>query len=418
MKHILAGAAAAVAVGASGSAAALEWSIEPSTAFRYDWTNNYRFLAGGSDPGWDIAVSPGFKATTQSATTAFTWTGNVSAVHSSVVDPRNRIDANTSLSWSNRDERNTYAATFTYVRDLTLASELTTTGYLTDVVSRNSYIFSPSYTRALTERWSFGISGSANWARYSRTGDNGLDNYNNYSVSPTLSYALTPQTRITGGIAGAWYHGTPIENRTTSYSATVGITHQYSERLNVAANVGYAHTHTQTDGLFVCLVPQVVSGQIVDQLFPSANCPVPLTNTGASDQTSNTPIYNLSATWNLSELSTVTGSASEAIIPSGLGSTLNAKSYFVGLSHNLTERLNSNVSVSLTDSKLSGSTGGVPSSQYRNLSASLSYRLSLRWNLDAGYRYSQIVFSGSPNLSQHFLYAALRYDFARMAFSQ
>lgn len=155
MKRILAGmASAGLMLSVAGGAAAAEWTIQPSIGFRTDYADNYLFVQGGHNPGYDISLSPGFKATEQTETTSLSWTANLSGVHNDVIDPRNRIDANSSLNWSYKTERDVYAASLLYVRDLTLASELTTTGYLTSIVHRNSYIFSASYTHALSERWS------------------------------------------------------------------------------------------------------------------------------------------------------------------------------------------------------------------------------------------------------------------------
>jgi hypothetical protein len=418
MNRIWVGMASAGLVLAAGSAAAAEWSIEPYIGLRTDYSDNYLFVQGGHNPGWDVSLSPGFKATEQTETTSFTWTANLSAVHNDVIDPRNRVDANTTLGWQYKGERDTYGATLTYVRDLTLASELTNTGYLTSVVERNSYIFTPSYARQLTERWAAGISASAAFSRYAQTGDNGLDNYDSYGVSPTLSYALDPQTKVIGALGGSWYRATPIENRTDSYTATIGITHQYTERLKLGATVGYAHTHVQTDGLFQCIVALNVNGSTVDETFPNSNCPVALTNTGAADVTTNSPVYSANFTWDLSELTTLTGTAARAIVPSGLGSTLDSQSYGLGLGHKFTERLSGNLNASLTHSKFSGGLG-VPSSEYRTILANLSWRMLEQLTVEGGYRFSQIGFAGpSPNLNQSLIYLALRYDFQRIAVSR
>jgi len=420
MPRIPVALAFAAAVVAAAPAAALEWDLEPSIATRYDYNTNTRLLQSGHDSGWDVALTPGFRATAQSASTAFTWTGGLSAVHNSVIDPRNRVDANSGLAWRYSDERSTWALNMNYVRDLTLASELTTTGYLNQVVTRNAYTAAPSYTRALTERLSATLGLTGNWSRYGHTGDNGLNDYDSYSAAPGLIYALSPRTSATFTLAGSYFRASPLDSTSQSDSASVGLSHQYSERLQVSASVGYAHTRSHVASQLQCLLP--TSAGLVQE--PNEECefaspPVTLTTVPGADSSRNSPVYNLAVTWAATELTTLTASAAEAIVPSGLGATLDSRSYGLALAQKLTERLSASLSGQLAASRFAGGTSLGSNSQYRGLNANLNWKVTQQWSMDTGYRYAEVLFpGGSSSLHNNTVYAALRYDFTRMALSR
>ncbi len=157
----------------------------------------------------------------------------------SVVDDRE--DPNLSLGWQRETETGGFGLLAQYTESSTLSGTVLDTGVVTTDGTQKMSSLTANWSSAVTERSTLANELRYNHARYDITTLTGYDEYSNYL---TWTYAWSERTDLITGFEARRYEpqDTTTAIATNSYVPSIGIKHQFSERLEGAMHVGVNET--------------------------------------------------------------------------------------------------------------------------------------------------------------------------------
>ena len=147
-------------------------------------------------------------------------------------------DLNTDDQFFNMDaayraELNLFRLEADYNRDSTRTSELETTGFVSESIRRNALILRPSYQRTLNERTSLQLGYSYTDVDYEEKGNRqGFIDYRYDVADFGVVYNLSERSNFQALLGVAKYDADNITSESTSYWFQLGLTYQFTERLN------------------------------------------------------------------------------------------------------------------------------------------------------------------------------------------
>lgn len=389
------------------AAHAAEWAIEPAIESRGNWTDNINLTPGVHDNvyGWSLGPRVTFARRTEASEVAGTASLGVNRYPGN--SSLDTDDVGLSLNSQLREERNTYGLAAAFTRDSTLQTELATTGIVQTRRQRNLLTFGPSWSYALTERASVFAQYRYDQSRYQAGA--GLVDYTNQQGSGGIQYLLYERTAASLSASYSRYKtddGSILQNST---GVNLGLTHNLSERLTLAAGIGLRRSDTRVTSSFqFCPFGSVA-------LCDAFNIPLQtLTNT--SNISDSGTSYNLSADYKW-ERETANFTASRDINPTGTGLVVQTDRLAAGLSHQFNEKLSGNVNGAWLVSRYIGGLGGDTS--YYNLNSSLSWRLDQWWTAGAGYAYAWQKAKGAPESAvANSIYLSISYNWPKISLSR
>jgi hypothetical protein len=236
------------------------------------------------------------------------------------------------LSSAYQTERNTWVLDATSTRDSPLANEQTgsDTGAVQTLKIRETHGFSPSWTRRLTERIKLQLMYQLNDTSYVNGQSVGLYDYRYRTASAVVSNQLSEQNQVfvTGGYSS--FHTPATGNDSTTRSAQLGITQNFSESTQGTLQAGARRTETSIQGGKPIYQRFFIPG-FIDTLVQTG-----VTQDAHSQETSS--MFSASLDKNY-EITRVNMTLSRSFVPSGTGTEIEQDSFDFRLNRTITPRM-------------------------------------------------------------------------------
>ncbi len=245
-----------------------------------------------------------------------------------------------------------------------------------------------AYTYALTERWSLGATagGYGNWYEGIEGGGGSLQNNRGYFAGGKVGYAYSDRTQMT--FSAVYSHYSSDVTRSGYVTTTLGVAHQFSPQLTISASVGGFWSDIEaTRNALVCPTTPILCDT---GLVPR----VPITT---SDQRHDSgPLYGGNISYAFSERTQLAASLVENLTPSAAGTINKSDIAYASLSHQFSERLGGRLGVSYVRTVFPVALAGSSTTNYYQGEIGVSYLLTERWKVEAGYRYARAQYSQNP----------------------
>lgn len=341
---------------------AAEWSAQPSLAIRGVYNSNLILTASPHEDTWGYWVSPGMKYAGATENLEISGKTEADFVQYYGGNDQTFTNMNFPLSMNYRTERETFSLDGRFTRDNTLMGELQQTGVVLRFTQRNYWNVNPSWTHALTERWSIQAAYQYTSASYENGLQLGLVNYTTQGGSTSLSYRLTERDLVRATGTFAYFQAPQASDlRSTIYGGQVEWRHEFTESLTGSITGG---------GKFVSSELQVGS------VSPKDTQAVWVGNA------------TLLKKW---EDSTLRLEASQEVYPSGFGLLLQTSRVGIGVTKDATDRLRFSLDAAayLAQSVGSPPTGATfPRNRYLSVTPAVHWRMAEWWAIDVNYTYA------------------------------
>jgi opacity protein-like surface antigen len=379
------------------TAIAQEWVVNSGFTTGASYTDNYFLTTTGKQSGTTLTIAPFVNAarnTESSSVNAFLGVGanKVFGVTPSTEYLSGRLGLNGTLT----EERSTYGAFFNASRNSTLQSQPLSSGVGLARTYQDALLTGATYSYALSERWTAGA--NASWyANNYQAVQPGLDSPTDnrgYTAGGSLTYLYSPRTQLTG--SASYSHFQSDVSRSNYVTATVGVTHQFSERLTLFASVGHFWSHNEalTDATVCPTTP------ILCELGLAT--PIVIVSGGSGNV--NGPLYNGNLNWQLTERTSFLATLAQQLGPTATGGATGVltKTQTAGatLLHQFSERLTGRVGAGYIKTIYPPVQNVSISNTYYSGTAGVSYRLAERWTLDLGYTHSRTEYSQNDERPQ------------------
>lgn len=378
---------------------AAEWSLEPTLSVRTRYDDNFRLGTRNELAVWETSLLP--KLTFARKTELSQIEGiagfNLRRFDEEGLDTNDRFMR---FNSSRASERSRWGLNGEYTQDSTLDSELVEEERFFDRVPRERLSLSPSWSRLLTETTSLSASYRLVDVSYpDAPNDQQFIDYRYHTGSLNLGYQLSMPTRLMAQLSLSRSDRENDTLSTDSQQLSLGLEHQFSERLSSSLLAGYGRTDTDyLQGFLSCsgvVLPGFLfgeSGSVCVDPITLNTIPFTLASTTATSSSTNT-VFSGDLSYRL-ETGELSVQASRSITPyTNGGLVLNDR---VGLKavHRFSSQLQGSLSL---DWYKTGNTDDAAATLDR---ATTSIRPSLRWDFDpdwslaATYRYFRQEYEG------------------------
>ncbi|HZP87849.1 MAG TPA: hypothetical protein VFB54_13620 [Burkholderiales bacterium] len=357
------------------AASAMDKTGRLSISLSEEYNDNVRLIATKHPTVYISTLSPAAEC---SATTE-----TFSALARSRIDVR-RYEGDSSLNSTNvlaegvltkQLTRHTLGLRATFLRDPTLASELTNTGIVQENRQRTSLGLNPVWTSQLSERTSWKLSHEFADVRYQDTSGTSLTNYRAGTTRTGLEYRYTERSTAFVDAGFGYFRPERLGTRSDTRYIVIGAKHQLSERVRVQGFVGPRQVEAPSSG-------------------PSRNKSGWLANLGFERST---------------ERGVARLSVAREVNPLGSGDITQTDKLNVSWSSKLSERLLWSVSGSFYRNQLV--IGSPLRDHYYRIEGNMSWLMTKRWTIEAGIvRAHQNPDSGS-SVSANQVFVGVKYDF-------
>jgi hypothetical protein len=272
-----------------------------------------------------------------------------------------------------------------YRRESTQASQLAATGINVGRTQVGTLSLGPQWTRSLTEKLSSSASASYVQARYDPSTGAKLTDYTTYGATLGLKYSVSERTTTGLSLAYSKFDTSPFTSRSDSWTLSGNGSYRLSERLTGSMSLGIQRVRTdQAQQALICpadpllcqlgLVPYIPAGTV-----------------GKSTETKFP--FSLSLQWDMSEVESLSASASQQVNPLGTGTVVSSTQFIAAYNRALSPRLQLSVSTNYTISSL---LDGANLGYYFTVSPVLSWQIDQAWSAGAGYSFSRTAYSYTP----------------------
>jgi len=362
---------------------AAEWTAEPSATLRHEYNDNIGLTTQPHNSVNGNVITPRLDLGMHAEAWQITGSAEASRRRYSGESELDRDDNAFRLSSAYQTERNTWVLDATSTRDSPLASEQTgsDTGAVQTLKIREAHGFSPSWTRMLTERIKLQLMYQLNDTSYVNGQSVGLYDYRYRTASTTVSNQLSEQYQVfvTGGYSS--FHTPATGNDSTTRSAQLGITQNFSESMQGTLQAGARRTETLTQGghpVYTRFLA-IINGRLTEVLIQTG-----VTSSARRQETSSVFSGSLEKKY---ELTSINMSFSRALAPSGSGSEVEQDSFDFRLNRIMTPRLNTYInlnSVIVRDDQGNISNNNRPY-YHAELGANWAWTQELSLNMSYGY---------------------------------
>jgi hypothetical protein len=366
---------------------------------RVEYSDNLS-LRVDKNPGWHFALSPALAFSRNTESNEITGTASIGLNSYTDSSANANTDGTFGLNAVQRFERSQLGLGASFTRQTTAQGQLglNVINLGADYVDRWSV--SPFYSYSLTEQLSARLGASYGENRYSGTQFSGTDKEENKNVTAGLTYALSPQASAGISVSAYRFNASPSISKSDSWSVNANGSYQFSERTSLTASAGVQRTKTeQTQNVLVCPV---------DPFFCEIGLFAPIVVAFQGKSASTNYPFSLSYSWAKSEREAVTITASNSVGQFGTGTTSVSTTAAAGYMLAVTERLDFALSANWQQQRTLGRTN-LQDSFY--VSPSLSYRLSDRWSLGAGYVHNRVGYrQEGQTVEANTVFATLGYN--------
>jgi hypothetical protein len=279
-----------------------------------------------------------------------------------------------------------------FIRDNTLMGELLTTGLVLGFTQRNQWTANPSWTRSLTERFSFQSSLQLNDTTYENGFRLGLVDYQLLGGAGGLLYQMTEQDQIqlSGSYTNFRTTNAPSPFHASFPGVNLSLTHAFTETLTGTAYGG----------------PRYVSST---------------TETVGDDFTAHSTVWLFGASLTKKlENTSIQASIDRDIVPSGFGLLIQRDRAGLTVTHDITETLAASLNGSgyLVSGITKSATGtSFPENRYAYFTPKIAWKFLEWWKLELSYTYGRREADGSSPAISNATMFTLTYFPPKLAFS-
>ncbi len=396
----------------------------PGISARARYDDNYRLNTRDEVSVWETSLLPKLAFARRTETSHL---GGVAGLNLRRfdVDGLDTNDRFLRLGATQASERSRWGLDAEYTRDTSLDSELVADQLFLDRVPRERWSLSPSWSHSLNE--TVGLNASYQYVDVSYPDVTETPQYTGFryhSASLGMGYSLSPQTRLVAQLGLSRSEREDNTLTSDNRQLTLGLEHQFSERLSGSAFVGSGRTETDfQQGFLDCggvLLPGLffgVGGTVC--VDPDTLTVIPFTpsTTTVSSSASNA-VYNADLRYAL-ETGELALRASRSITPYTNGGLILDERIGLTGRHRFSHRLQGRLSPEWYRTRDTNDFGG---SLDRTTT---SLRPSLHWNLDrdgilaGSYRYFRQAYEGRvEDATSNALELTLTYQWPRYAISR
>jgi len=245
-RMVLGGTALIMALGSATSRAeAAEWSAQPSVGLRGEYNSNLLLSALPHEAVYGYWVSPGVKFAGSTENLEVSGRAAADFVQYFGGSDRSLTNLYFPLSVQYTKERETLAFEGGFIRDNTLMGELRQTGVVLAFTQRNLWNLAPSWTHALTERWSVQAGYQYSDATYEDGASLGLVDYSLHGGSGAVLYQPTERDEVKfTGIYTNFHAPQANDLRSQIYSGQLSVTHRFSESITATLMGGPSYVRS------------------------------------------------------------------------------------------------------------------------------------------------------------------------------
>jgi hypothetical protein len=369
----------AVAGAVAPHAWAQPWIWQAGGAVRGDFNDNYFFTPDARESAFVGSIAPFVSATRQTETSDVS--GFLGLGANKVWGPsaaKDYVSGRAAIAASRWDAVSTLSGGASFSRLPSLQNLATPDGIVQTRAIDNYATVDGTYTRAVSERWSMGVTAKAYSNRYEDLGTSGTfqDNWS-WQAGATAAFEYSPQTRIE--LVALYSRLSSDLERSNAVTATAGIAHEVSPQLTVSASAGGYWVDSDTAAsAFLCPAGAGACGNEGDRIRSHHD--------GG--------LYGGSVRWIVREGSTLLATVSDVLAPTGTGALSRSTLGAVSVTQAFSERLAGRVTAGFTRTRFPTV---VDQSTERSYAAEvgINYALAEDWKLDAGYRYVRTDYSQS-----------------------
>lgn len=389
----------------SGTALAAEWTFDPEVSLKGGYNDNIRFRADDEVSSPVVTLSPStlFSVATPSAGAS----GKVKFDFRRFTQESNLDDNNWRVDLASfKDlERSSLGLDLDFIKDTTLDSQLTDTGFVGDRIDRFSAVLSPHWTYNLTERTNTRLTYLYRDVDYKDSDGTGFVDFTTHLGELSLNHALSERAIVS---ISARVATSDSDNNVDNelYSLQAGGNYRFSETLFSSLSIGVRKTKTTFKGN--SQVPIFSNGVIIGFVtvpFTSSN-----NDLGGVFEASLTKQFLRGST----ELA-----ASQDVRNSGTGSLIQVTRLDWRNDYNLSETLSADLDFQFRRTRDTNSVNtGLDRTFYR-VEPRLNWHFREFWRISASYRYSLQDFDNSNgDAKQNAAYLTLTYLWPRIAVSR
>jgi len=278
------------------------------------------------------------------------------------------LDSNDQLlrgDWTLVGERSKWRVDGEWTRDTTLTSELEISGLVQDRKRRLYRAIAPSYSYALSDRYSVGADVFYSKVDYQDTGFSGLIDSDYTSVAANWTYLWSEQTSVAAIVYGSRFNAELFGNQVDSTGAQLQVKSAYGERWESNVSLGLRHS----------------AGK------------------GVGTDSSNGWLSNLQLT-NKDEYGRWYVNVGRSVDPSGAGVLVQQDSLALSRAQDLSPRWSMFASGSWRVNRDLQPLAISQDRRYRSAMLRLSYALTRNWRLDTIYSYAWQAFADFPDQAE------------------
>lgn len=283
---------------------------------------------------------------------------------------------------------------------------------------RKSSSFSPSWSWSMTELTQLQLS----YQKTSVTHEDGvlfgLSNYDSSGLTTTLTKSFSSRTSGFVTLGASLYEAPTEPFESKGRSAKLGTTHAFSDTLSATFSVGAQRT--KSEGFVrpadICTNEPIFTDPVTGGTISVLSCIRGAPEFVSQDKT--TTLYSalIKKSYDVAEMTLALG---RSLIPSSVGTLTRADSLALNIRRPLTALLAAHLSFTAYD--FQSVLGGVAGDDRRfyQLSPSLRYQFSEKWNLETKFRYSRMNRDNDlPDAQSRAVLLALSYTGPKWSFSR
>ena len=431
---------------APGLSAATEWYAKPSVSLKLQHDDNLLLTTAPHQGVTGFTVAPHLDFGAQQANWDINGSAELRGHRYWGQTGLNGNDQVYNLSSLYRTPRSTWQLGGGYAKESVTANSTFSPdiGLVSTQTQRITRTVTPSWTWQMTERAQLELSYQSSLVSYQNIPSTDLIDYDSRDGTATLLYQWSPRDQLTAQIDRSYFKmpqlgpsqlGQPAyaaeiggklsllpnpqlqSNTSTTDSFTLGWSHSFSE--NLSANLAVGTRSTDSEAVVqTCTAstpPAIyyINGQFVGigTCTQTANTVYPETSSGY--------LYNAGLTKQF-ELTQVTLSLGRQVSPGGTGTQILVNTENLGISHQVSARLSS--ALSLTGYQIRAASSNVlpfTNRNYIETAASLSWKWTRQLTIQGGYQYIRQEFLNTSDMAHdNTVYLNLSYAWNKLSISR
>ena len=364
------------------------WLVQSGVTARGEYNDNYFFSTVDKESAFTGTIAPFVSVARK--TEASDVTGLLAVGGNKVwglPDSSDYLNVRFALNGTLREARTLWTGNASFVRERSLQSISRPTGIVLEVATTNTGSVTGKYTYDLAERWSAGA--TAGWTgNYYDSVDGGvnanaLSDNNQYFAGGNLGYSYSDRTQFT--MSAVVSHYTSDITSSDSLTATLGVAHQFSQRLTASASLGGYWSNIKADEfILVCPTTPVLCDTGAVPRIPILS---------GTERRESGALFGGSISYAFSERTKFAANLAETISPDGTGTITKTDNAGASLLHRFSERISSRLGATYTRTKFPTALSGSSTTEYYGGEAGISFQLAERWTLDGAYRHLKAKYS-------------------------